>query len=195
MATVETKEIGISIGIGQGNYVNTVFIEGSLKLKKASETESQQPIYEKEGYWESKVIDTVDKFREYDKIAVTKTQFTKDLYKIETRTSDNGVDFNEYISLSAGSAVLSPKKRYIQVKITLYAGYLGETFTISNFNSPSDASKFEDNTYIETDGVLKLRRNYEFMMTEDTSWIDEGSLHRKLITKSDWKRIDKLGVE
>lgn len=195
MSTVETKEIGISLGVDQGEYVNTEFINGSLRLKKTAETESLEPIYEKEGHWESKIIDTVDKFREYDKIAVTKTQFTTDLYKIETRTSDNGADFNPYIALSAGSSVLSPKKRYIQIKITLYAGYLGEKFTISDFNNPSDANKFEDNTYIETDGVLKLRRNYEFMMTEDTSWIDEGSLHRKLITKSDWKRIDKLGVE
>lgn len=195
MATVETKEIGISIGIGQGNYVNTEFIEGSLKLKKAAETETQQPIYEKEGYWESRVIDTVDKFREYDKIAVTKTQFTKDLYKIETRTSDNGIDFNSYIALSAGSAVLSPKKRYIQVKITLYAGYLGESFTISNFNTPSDVNKFQDNTYIETNGVLKLKREYELLMTEDVSWTNEGTLHRKLVNRNLWKRIDKIGVE
>lgn len=192
---IETKEIGISFDIGQGNFVNTEIVSGSLRLKKIAESATLEPIYEKEGHWISKVIDTVDKFREYDKIAVTKVQFTKDLYKIETRSSDNGVDFNPYIALSAGSNILSPKKRYIQIKITLYAGFLDESFTISDFNNPLDANKWEDNTYIETNGVLKLKRYYEFSMTEDTSWTDEGSLHRQTINKDKWRRIDKLGVE
>lgn len=195
MPTIETKEIGIPIGIGSGNHINTEFINGYLQLKVAGETENQEAAYEKEGYWESKVVDTVDKFREYDKIAVTKIQLTKDLYKIETRTSDDGVSFNEYISITASSHILSPKKRYIQIKITLYAGLLSEVIVLSDFNSLDDVNKWEDNTYIETDGVLKLKRDYQFEMIEDTSWSDEGSLHRKLIVRDEWKRIDKIGVE
>lgn len=195
MATVETKEIGISFDVGQGDFINTEIVDGSLRLKIAEESSNDEPIYEKEGYWESKVLDMVDKFREYDKLAVTKTQYTKDLYKIETRTSDDGDNFNEYIALSASSHILSPMKRYIQIRITLYAGLLSETIVLSEFDSPEDVNEWEDNTYIETDGALKLKREYQFEMEEDMSWSDEGSLHRKLVSRDEWRRIDRIGVE
>lgn len=195
MASVEMKEIGISIGIGQGNFVGTEFIDGTLRLKKTSETESLEPIYVSEGYWESKVIDMVDKFKEYDKIAVTKTQFTNDLYKIETRTSDDGSNFDPYLAISAGGNIISSTKRYIQVKITLYAGYLSEMFTISNFNSTSDVSMWNENKHIETDGTLKLKRKYDLKMNVDTSWNDTGFLLRRPITRSDWRKIDSLNIK
>jgi hypothetical protein len=192
MTTIETKEIGISFDVGQGRFVNTEVLDGSLRLKKVG---GSSDLYEKTGYWESKVIDTVDKFREYDKIAVTKVQFTKDLYKIETRTSDDNVKFGDYIALSVGGNVLSPKKRYIQIKITLYAGLVDETTIISNFNSPTDKDLWEDNTFIETDGALKLKRNYQYNMTKDASWTEAGTLLRQPIQATKFKRIDTLNIE
>ena len=61
---IETKEIGISFDIGQGSFVNTELVSGSLRLKKIAESATFEPIYEKEGHWVSKIIDTVDKFRD-----------------------------------------------------------------------------------------------------------------------------------
>ena len=58
----------------------------------------------------------------------------------------------------------------------------------------SDANDFEPNEYVEFDGVMKLKTDYEFEMTKDTNWIGEGSLHRQKITSGVWLRIDKLGV-
>ena len=57
-----------------------------------------------------------------------------------------------------------------------------------------DASDFELNNNIEFDGVMKLKTDYDFDMTKDTSWTSEGELHRKKITRDDWLRIDKLNV-
>lgn len=194
MTIIETREIGISFEVGQGEFVKTEFVDGSLRLKKVGETPDLEPVYEDEGYWQSNVIDTADKFREYDKIAIDKVQFTKDLYKVETRTSDDGVNFNPYVAITAGGNIVSPMKRYIQIKITLYAGFLQDAITVSSFNNRQDVTKWEDRTYIETDGVLKLKRNYKFNMSEDKSWTDDGHLLRKKIARSYWKKIDSLNI-
>lgn len=41
---------------------------------------------------------------------------------------------------------------------------------------------------------LVLKKDFEFDMSLDTTWTDEGSLHRKEITREEWLRIDKMEV-
>jgi len=195
MATVEEKEIGIPLGVDEGEYYNTEYSNGALHLKKEGETSTGEALYVREGYWISEVIDTVGKFKDYDKIAVTKIQFTKDYYKIETRTSDNGINFDGYVALTAGGNIMSVMKRYIQVKITLYAGLIEDTVVISNFNNMTDVGEWDSSEYVETDGVLKLKRDYLFKMNRDNSWTNDGYLLRKKIVRSEWKKIDRLEVE
>ncbi|MED4552856.1 hypothetical protein P9305_08990 [Lysinibacillus capsici] len=42
--------------------------------------------------------------------------------------------------------------------------------------------------------ALQLKRRYNFDMTQDSSWSDTGSLHRKNIARDEWLRIDRLEV-
>lgn len=192
MATVETKEIGISFGVDKGSYNKTEVVNGSLKLKKVSGSES---IFEKQGYWESEVIDIAGKFKEYDKLAVTKTQFTDDLYKVETRTSDDNIAFNDYIAISVGGSILSPKKRYIQIRINLYAGYVNENVKVSEFNNVLETDKWADSSMVDTDTGLKLKKDFVYNMTPDNTWTNEGSLLRQPIKKTKFKQINTLGME
>lgn len=192
MATVETKEIGISFGVDKGKYVNTEYINGSITLKKADGSSTD---FEKEGYWQSDIIDIVGKFKEYDKIALTKTQFTKDLYLVETRTSDDGLIFDPYIALSVGGHILSTKRRYIQIKITFYAGELEENITVDDFATVASLDNW-DSDYITVDaGTLKLKTDYAYSMTKDDTWVNEGTLFRQPVQKSKFEQINTLGIE
>lgn len=192
MATVETKEIGISFGVDKGKYVNTEYVDGKISLKKVTGSDVN---FEKEGYWQSDVIDIVGKFKEYDKIALTKTQFTKDLYLVETRTSDDGIIFDPYIALSVGGHILSTKRRYIQIKITFYAGELEENVVVDDFSTEASLDNWDSNYISVNAGELKLKTNYSFAMTKDDTWVDEGALFRQPIQKSKFKQINTLNIE
>ncbi|MEK4025530.1 hypothetical protein [Sporosarcina sp. FSL W7-1283] len=192
MATVETKEIGIALGVDKGSYIKTEYVKGKIQLKKITGSESN---FEKEGYWESEIIDIAGKFKEYDKLAVTKTQFTKDLYLIETRTSDNGVDFDPYIALSAGGSILSTKRKYIQIKITFFAGYVEENVNVDDFDSEESQGNWDSEFITVEDGNLKLKENYTYEMTKDATWTQEGTLFRQPIQNTKFKKINSLNIE
>ncbi len=193
--TIETKEIGIDTGIGIGTFHNTEYVDGAIRLKQINTNKIDTPIYEMEGYWESEVIDLVDKFKEYDTVALARTQEIRDVYSIETRVSDDGINFDEYQATTPESRVQSTMKRYIQVRINFFAGMNEEEYAIVDFNSSEDKNEWDNNEFIETDGSLKLKKDYEFSMNSDESWADEGVLHRKKIVRSEWKKIDSIGIE
>lgn len=151
-----------------------------------------------EGYWESEVIDLVDKFRDYDRVALSKEQQTKDNYAILTRVSDNGIEFDDYIATTPDGKVQSEMKRFIQIRVVFFAGLLIEEKTLHSFESESEIEDWENNKYITIDSeshVLKIKRDYDLIMEKDTTWIEDGTLHRKLINRNEWKRIDSLFVE
>ena len=195
---IETKEIGIDIGVGIGKFHNTEFIDGVIQLKKANKIYGDKNYYEFEGYWESKVIDLVDKFREYDRVALSKKQETRDNYVILTRVSDNGVDFDDYVATTPEGKVQSEMKRFIQIKIVFFAGLLIEEKTLHSFESENEIENWENNKYITIDSeshVLKIKKDYNSIMEKDTAWSEDGTLHRKLISRNEWKRIDSLSVD
>mgnify|MGYP003488821977 CR=1 FL=1 len=195
MAT-ETKEIGITLGIGLGTYSNTEYVDGAIKLVKTLTTDLGDSIYVSEGYWESKAIDLVDKFQDFDRVVLSKVQTKSDTIGVFTRTSDDGVIFDEYISTTETGNIQSETRRHIQIKIVFYAGYELTNFTLSDFNSSSDATLFNNPYYIETSGgLLKLKRDYSYLMTRDSSWSSEGYLFRKKITRAEWIRLDKISIK
>jgi hypothetical protein len=193
--SIETKEIGISIGIGSGTYNNTEFVAGNIQLSKIGENNLGEPVYQSQGSWVSDVLDLVDKFKEYDKVVLSKVQDGTANYAILTRTSDDKINFSEYVATTPEGKIQSDVKRYIQIRIDFFAGFVNETLLISDFNSPTDVNKWSNNEFIETDGALKLKRNYEYEMTQDDSWKGEGSLYRQVIQATKFKRIDSISVE
>lgn len=192
---IETKEIGIDIGVGIGTFVNTEYVNGSIQLKQKIGQINNKPVYEVKGYWESEVIDLKDRFREYKNVALKKTQKTKDICSIETRVSDDGINFDDYIPTTHDGRIQSDTKRFIQVKINFFAGLTEEFNEIAKFDSDEKTNEWENNMYIDTSNGLRLKRNYEFVMNEDSTWSEEGFLYRKKIIKEHWKKIDSLGVE
>lgn len=192
---IETKEIGISLGVGNGTFVDTEYINGNLQLTQVSTTPTGESVYASNGYWESNPVDLVDKFNDYDKVVLTKTVFTQDFYEVLTRTSDDGITYDSYIAVAIDRTVQSPTRRFIQIKINLEAGSIEGELLISDFNETTDVNEWLNNSFVETDGKLKLKRNYQLGMTKDATWVDTGLLFRKLITRTEWKKIDSLNIQ
>ena len=186
---LESKEIGLVFGLS-GKHTDTRVDEttGFLTLAIVDVDIFGYPVYAEEGYWESDVIDFAEKFLDYDKVFITSTNMGADTYAIQTRVSDDSVTWSEWKPIALDGTIQSDTKRYIQVKILLFAGFVTDTFAISN-------TDFEKNEFVEADNTgIKLKRDYKYDMSLDTAWTEEGSLHRKLITRDEWVRIDKMNV-
>ncbi|MEQ6355278.1 hypothetical protein ABNX05_11670 [Lysinibacillus sp. M3] len=184
----EKKEIGLSIGVS-GTHNNTEIDKatGYLRLAQVDIDGSGNLIYAEEGVWVSDVINLEDRFQSFDKVFTNNTENGSSSFAVLTRVSDNGENWSEWIAIAEDGAIQSETKQYIQVRIDLFAGFVTDLFSISN-------SDFEINAFVETSNGLQLKRNYKYDMTEDETWSDTGSLHRKKITRDEWLRIDRLDV-
>ena len=193
---VETKEIGINIGINKGNYVNTEFKNDYIQLKQVSVQEDGSPVYEKEGYWESEVVDLIGKFKEYDKIAVSVVKHTSDTYAILTRVSDDGIEFTEYVVTTTDGKMQSKTARYVQVKINLFAGAIGGEISLYDplYSIGNDIIDWDNSEYLEVRDSIKLKTDYNFTMNKDETWSETGTLHRSEINPSEWRKINSIQV-
>lgn len=185
---IETKELGVAISLN-GEYYNTELVNGKLSLKLKS---GSQSIYEDSGFWISEIINIGDNFKDFDKFISQIDIDENSEVIIETRTSSNGIDFDTWMLIGENNEIISSKNRYIQTRITIKAG--------QEFNSVEIDKVEYTNEIVEviSDGsgsLLKIKKDFIFDMTIDNTWTDEGSLHRKKITRDEWLRIDKLNVD
>lgn len=183
----EIKEVGLSISLS-GTHNNTEIKNGKLTLKSTDVDGNGLPIYAKEGFWTSDAINLGDNFKDFDKVFTTHVNNGLSSFSISTRVSDNNIDWSEWVAIAIDGTIQSETKQYIQVRIDLFAGFVTDSFVISN-------SDFEENKFVEkTVSDIRLKRDYKFDMSKDPSWAEEGSLHRQKITRDEWLRIDKMNV-
>lgn len=191
---IEKKKIGLPLGSSGGTFYNTYYdnTDNSIKLSVAKLDGNGNPVYEEEGYWISDKINLQDKFKDYEKVFTTHVDNGSSHIVIQTRTSSDGINWDNWTPIAMDGTIQSETKQYIQVKIIFYAGFVTDVYLISDFDNEDEKKLFEDNTFIDTANGLRLKREYEFDMELDESWNDEGSLHRKLISRDEWMRIDKI---
>lgn len=180
---IEQKEIGLPIS-NEGTFVNTVVIDDTIQISKKS-----NGLLNSDGTWTSRTVDIGDKFKEFGKLLTSDSSTGNGKIEVSTRTSADSISFESWRALSPEGDILSTKNRYIQVRLKLIAdiGELTEEITIEKIN--------ENNEFTEIiDGNLQLKRELEFDMILDDSWMEEGILFRKLVKREDWMRIDKMDV-
>lgn len=137
---IEQKPIGIPIGI-DGSFSNTEFKDGVLQIKESS----LDPLeYHPMGLWTSKITDIGDNFKEYGKIIVTSNNKNGSRVEISTRSSADGVSFSVWQRTADDGSIISPKNKFIQVRLALYSGT-----TISNIGIANDEYT-ENNQFIES---------------------------------------------
>lgn len=112
----------------EGTFENVEVVDGKLQLKK----KTQNPItYHSQGTWTSRIIDIGDEFESYTKIIATIINDGSSSVGFSTRTSGDGLTFEDWRGVGVDNAILSTKKRYIQVKADMYVGMTDETVEIS----------------------------------------------------------------
>ena len=196
MATIEEFEIGLGLEFGQGEFVKTELIDGVLSLKK-QEDAGEEELYEVEGYWESRVFDLQHKFREYKKVSLNSSIPPSAQVGIEVRTSDNGDTWTEYIPTTPDGSFQTPVQQYIQVKVTLYAGYTA----ISNklvFDNDDSLKKLDESFWFQiTDGKLGLKQGTVALPMElDEEYTGQGYVYVAELDKRDFieETITKLDI-
>lgn len=191
-----TQNIGVLIDLTKGTHTNTEYKDGKISLKEERKTyDLIDNVYSHEGVWVSEQIDLVDKYTSLENLAISKIINGKSTYKAYTRTSDNAVNWDDYVEISFTTGkIMSVPKRYIQVKIEFLGLYEYKQEIIHNFTELESAI-FDENEYVQFDGALYLKRDYEFKMGKDNNWTEEGTLFRRLIKKSELKKIDSLNFK
>lgn len=192
---IEQKDLGLAINL-TGTHSGTEIdpVTGYLQLKVKEVSANLTNIYESEGTWTSDIIDLEDSFLQYGKVFTTDVANGGSSIAVETRTSDDGFTWEEWIAVAMDGTIQSVKKQRVQIRIKLFAGYQTDVYLISDFDNVNDVDLLTPKDFIETNNGLRLKREYNFDMTLDTSWSEEGSLHRKNITRDEWVRIDKMNV-
>ncbi|MCU6710082.1 hypothetical protein M6D81_15400 [Paenibacillus sp. J5C_2022] len=188
----DITNIGIPIDISKGVFNNVELLDGKIVLSVQDVFNSKSVFYNS-GFWESEAIDLVGAYKDFDKIVLSKVHQTIDSIAVYFRTSNDGFNWSSYAEVGTDGSIPSPIGRYVQVKVSFTAGLTNETVTAVDFNSDEKAN-FQQNDFIEMDGSLKLKKNYSDKMTIDQSWNEEGSLLRRTVRKSDFKRIDSLKI-
>lgn len=190
---VESKNINLNFGTS-GTFVDCEFINGRMQLKQISVDSDGTSIYASQGTWTSATINIGDNFKEYGKIIASEIKQGNSSIKLETRTSLDGVTFGEWQDVLIDGTVVSTKYIYIQVRLTFYADFGNVNFYLSKGNNTNDAVTVFNNNFINTSNGIELKRDYNLTMDRDASWSDTGYLHKELINRNDWYKIDKLNV-
>lgn len=137
---VEQKPIGIPIGT-DGTFSNTEFKNGAIQIKASS----QEPLeYYPMGLWTSNIVNIGDSFKDFGKIILTVTNKNGSKVEISTRTSADGVSFSIWQKTTEDGSIMSPKNKFLQVRLTLYAGA-----TISKIDITND-EYIENNEFVES---------------------------------------------
>jgi len=153
----------------------------------------QKNKYASSGVFESDIIDLSQYVRQIGSVTNVSTIPTETTANIYTSTSNDYVNFSDWSLVDVNGNITSPQRRYIKVKIEL----IGDNKiynTIVNGFTEAEKTQFEENSYIDFDGSLKLKTTYEEQLEKDLSWTYDGALFRKSIDVSNFKTIEKFKV-
>lgn len=80
----------------------------------------------------------------------------------------------------------------LEIPLELKDRYIA--YRIKNTVSQSQIGVGQLNFLVGEEAQMRLKREYEYDMALDSTWTEEGSLHRQKITRDEWLRIDKMNV-
>jgi len=189
------ESIGLSIDLSKGYFYNTQLnSSGELQLKEHGQSNGK-PTYQKTGYWESQVIDTINEYKSLDYIANTNKVVAGDSnFKIFTRTSDDKVRWSLFEEVKASNKIASPKKRYIHVRIEFY-GVIKKLYEdLDVFKSEEKKKSYVDSKYIDTTDGLKLSKHHFREYSRNTIQTDDGFVYSYRVNRKEFKKINSLGI-
>lgn len=182
------QEIGIVIDLSLGTFNNTIYKDSKLQLTQLGEDSDGNPVYADYGFWESREIIIQDKIRAFKNLVGNLDIVGDATYKAYTCTSADGFSWGEYVEVSEDGTINSQQAKYAKIKIEIFPSKLESNFYLDRFN---EAGKYDNEFVNSSDGVLELKRNYQYEM-DKLSEDSEGSFHITTIQKSKLKKIDSI---
>lgn len=190
---VATQDVGIKIDLTKGKHTNTVYDETTKKIalqKLRTTYDEKENIYAREGFWVSDIMDLVDKYTSLENLALT-SELNGAEYTAYTRTSIDNITWDEFVAINSSGKMMSVPRRYVQVKIAFKGKITDYQEPLHDF-TVKDVEKFKENEFINFGGNLELKREYEYKMSKDDTWKSDGSLFRKKIKNTKFKKIDSI---
>jgi hypothetical protein len=182
------QEIGIPIDLSKGEFNGTIFKDGKLQLLENGVDDLGQVVYVANGYWISNIVNIQNKFHAFKNVVKNLVKEGDASCLVSVSTSENGTSWSPFVYTDEnGSIVNEGVSKYAKVKIELFGSLnLSEMFV--------DHSKYVSEFIDYQNNGVKIKHDYEYQMTKDNTWSEDGTLHRKLITRSDWAKIGRLQV-
>ncbi|EPY05366.1 hypothetical protein PAALTS15_20788 [Paenibacillus alvei TS-15] len=183
-----SHNVEIAIDLAQGTFHHTYLDNGQLKLQTIqTKDENDNVIYQNYGWWESSVIELKDTVHSFQ--SLVKHIDTKAKYKILTKTSLDRSTWSNYEEINnANGSIKSPLAKYIMIKIEVTPDLVPRHFIVDDFQK----DKFKVSYVNSANGEFRLKRLYKYRFKRDNAWKYEGTLLRKKIEKSKFKKIDQL---
>ncbi|CAH0122555.1 hypothetical protein PAE9249_05127 [Paenibacillus sp. CECT 9249] len=180
------QEIGIPLDPSRGTYHNIVYKDGKLQLAERGVDGEGRAVYADFGYWESEIITIKDKVKAFKNIAKTVEAVGNASYKIYTKTSEDRVNWTDYVEASPDDSINSLPASFVKVKIEIYPEKIDADFYVDKFE---EGGRY-DNDFVSSDqGVLKLKRQYDYNMN-----LLQGSIFTTTVPNSNFKKIDRIRV-
>lgn len=188
-----TEQIGISIDLSKGVFAGTELFNGKLRLALKGTDDVGNKIFAESGTWESQIIMIQDKIQAFSYIAKTAISSGNASYKIYTKSSHDNSVWTDWVEIDPTTfKINSPMGSYAKVKIELFGSSPEDaTFMINEFD---DADKYNHEFMNYDNGVLELKKDYQYGMSKDNSWTESGTLMRKTILKSKFKKINSISI-
>lgn len=185
MSTIQ--DIGIVIDLSKGTYSNTIYKDGKLQLIELTKDDDGRPIYANYGYWESEPIVIQDKIRAFKNLVKNVVATGNAEYKTYVQTSEDGFSWNEYVETAADGTISNAPAKFSRIKIEFFPESLNANFFFDKFD---EVGKYDNELTNSDKGVLELKKKYSGLMEDDA----ENLLFRKMISSSDYKKINKIKV-
>lgn len=182
------QEIGIPIDLSKGSFTNTIYKDAKLQLVQQGVDGDGRPVYMDNGYWESDNIVINDKIQAFKNVVKTISVVGGAIYKIYTKTSDDGFTWGTYAETASDGTVNSLPAKYAKIKIELLAERQDSNFFIDKFDV---ADRYVNELVNSESGVLELKKTYNFDM-QKTSQDADGVMFLQPIAKTKFKKIDSL---
>ncbi|GAA4881699.1 hypothetical protein GCM10023310_72150 [Paenibacillus vulneris] len=138
------------------------------------------------------VIDLGTHFQKINIVSSSMLVPTDTQLKIYISSSNDNITFSEFSLVDSGGNTTS-QGRYIKIKIDVLGNSVMVNRMLNDF-TPDESGLFQPNKQIIFDGSLKINTNHLETMEKDTTFLEQGTLFRKSLSKDNYKSIVKLYV-
>ncbi|SFJ65937.1 hypothetical protein SAMN02799624_05425 [Paenibacillus sp. UNC496MF] len=173
----------------------TVPSSGSVMIGQMELMESGvQYFYAPSGSYETPVIDLGSNYKSFVNVGKSVVVPAGTAMTISTATSSDGGVFSDFMPINSDGTIASPAGRYIKMKVDMVAGSVIQNSILNDFTA-GESVQFQDDNRVVLDGSAYLRTLYKDAMTADADYVEGGTVLRKVIDKSAFKVIERIGVE